>query len=427
MKKSIPYILCICLVTLYFFFFTFLTFKKGIGIDFATYYAAGKILLLGEIDKLYDFETSLDKEKIACTILSKDETLIYDLNLRIVGKTYEKVLREAEYTFIWITPYLYLPIFALPFQGFSILPFPFAWKIWLAINIFIILFFILILFSSVQFFHKNIKKINLFVILSFLYSPLLYDLGVGNINLLMVLLFSLIYLLVRKKRDIVAGIFLGVVILMKLSPILFFAYFLYRKKFKLSISCLLTTLFLLLVSLRLYGIDVHHKFLQMVKLYALLLELIFLTNYHLYGIESIVRIAQYLLVALIMGISFIMIRNAKQKEEAFSYEFSLVIINLALICVIMFHQYYSFLIIPVVILGAKTFSLAKQYRKPLFVFILSYILMFVSFYHPLMFTFTIKIPHQNLFILPAFLATVLLFLINLYFLSQLKINKSEKV
>jgi len=424
MKKSIPYILCICLVTLYFFFFTFLTFKKGIGIDFATYYAAGKILLLGEIDKLYDFETSLDKEKIACTILSKDETLIYDLNLRIVGKTYEKVLREAGYTFIWFTPYLYLPIFALPFQGFSTLPFPFAWKIWLAINIFIILFFILILFSTVQFFHENIRRITLFVILSFLYSPLLYDLGVGNINLLMVLFFSLIYFLVRKKRDIVAGIFLGVLTLTKLSPILLFVYFLYRKKFRLSISCLLTTLFLLLVSLRLYGIDKHHKFLQMGSLHALLLELIFLINYHLYGIASIVRVAQYLLVVLIMGISFIMIKNAKQKEESFPYEFSLVIISLSLICVILFHQYYSFLVIPVVILGARTFSFAKQHRRLFYVFILSYILMLFSFYHPLMFTFTIKVPHQNIFILPAFLATVLLFLINLYFLSKLKITKS---
>jgi len=410
------------LASLYFILFTFISYKKGTGIDFAEYYAAGRILLLNKIDKLYDFDPSLTREEITEIALSRDERRYYDLSLRMVGKTYEEILRNAGYKFYWITYYTYPPIFAFPFQGFSVFSFQKAWNIWTVINVFIILTTIIILAYSIDCLDKDMRGWSIFLLLCFFFSPLFFDLSVGNINLLMVLFFSLIYLLVKERKDSIAGIVLGLQIIMKIFPLFLLIYFLYRKRFKLCVTCILTVILLSGLSLALYGIEIHKKFIQMVKLNAIIHEIYFLINYNLYKIALAVKFIKYTAVLLIIGVAFLKIKPLKM-EKSFPCEYSLMLLIMALSSVILFHQYYSFVLIPIIILSPIIFSLGKTNKKFFYFFIISYILMFLSYYHPLIFTHVIRVPYHKHLVLPAFFSTVILYLLNTYLLHRIKIEK----
>ena len=141
----------------------------------------------------------------------------------------------------------YPPFVTIIFSVFSIFPIVIASKIWLAISISSLL---LSLYLCFKLFKIRILS-SLALILSslvFVYFPVRFTLGMGQLNLLVLLFVVLTFYFYIKDKDAYSGICLGISIMLKLFPVLIILYFLVLKRFKILLYTLLTFAGLSLVS-----------------------------------------------------------------------------------------------------------------------------------------------------------------------------------
>jgi hypothetical protein len=80
-----------------------------------------------------------------------------------------------------------------------------------------------------------------------------------NISILMLLLFAVYYLM--KKRDIAAGVYLGIAVIFKLAPAIFFVYLFLKKRFKALFSSIATCIILLFIPCFKWGIKENSRLL----------------------------------------------------------------------------------------------------------------------------------------------------------------------
>ena len=148
------------------------------------------------------------------------------------------------FTFI-LVPFTYLPNFILNFV-FLFLTLYWSLGIWKLI----------IDYLDINNFNK--KEINYLIFFSFLliFRALLYNFGMQQLTVL--LLFAILYslILIHKGKYIKASILISIVTAIKIIPIVFLPYLIYRKEFKASIYFVLfTILFLFFVPVLFLGLD----------------------------------------------------------------------------------------------------------------------------------------------------------------------------
>lgn len=135
------------------------------------------------------------------------------------------------------TSFVYPPFVALFFAPFTILPFFIAEKIWTLVSIVSLLLSLFVLFKI---FKQKIFSSTaiLLVSLSFLAFPVKFTLGMGQINLLILLFLVLTIFFANNHKDKTAGSFLGLSIALKLFPVLLLLYFSLIKRWKIIFFCL---------------------------------------------------------------------------------------------------------------------------------------------------------------------------------------------
>ncbi len=155
------------------------------------------------------------------------------------------------------TRYVYLPVFLLPFTLLTQLSFATASFVWLLVNLAALVIIVFLQWHITRGLSHPFLRLMVIIALNFFSFPLLYALKLGQTSLLVYLAICLIYYFIISGRDLFAGIVLGLITALKFSPLLFVAYFLYRKKYLLVLSAAATVLALLALSTALYGLALH--------------------------------------------------------------------------------------------------------------------------------------------------------------------------
>jgi hypothetical protein len=159
-------------------FFLFILLSAGLmdprGFDFAGYYMGGLIIHQGNASKLYDLD---EQARIERQLFHRDKILINP----------------------------HPPFEALGFAFLARLPYVTAYVLWGAINV------LLWLLSQNLFWRETPIPRNFirYCFLPLLFFPLLFDLVIGQTTLLLLFLFSLAFVSLKRGQDFRAGVFLG--------------------------------------------------------------------------------------------------------------------------------------------------------------------------------------------------------------------------
>jgi hypothetical protein len=133
--------------------------------------------------------------------------------------------------------YAYPPQSFFLFLPLSLVPFTVAGTVFVMLSTLSFVLSIIILFKIFSL--KPLSGLGiLLIILAFNFFPAKFTLGMGQVNnfvLMLVVLF--IYFLVN-KRQVLSGLFLSLAVLIKVSPVVLFAYIIYCKKWKIILTAL---------------------------------------------------------------------------------------------------------------------------------------------------------------------------------------------
>lgn len=138
---------------------------------------------------------------------------------------------------------IYPPISVVILAPFGLLPYELAENAWTAASYLSLVTTIIILLKSIG---PKISVLNFFVLHSLLMLsfPVKFTLGMGQINLLLLLLVALSFYFFQKERQYLSGSMLALAASIKLSPVILLLFYVRKKQWKTVVSFL--ALFILL-------------------------------------------------------------------------------------------------------------------------------------------------------------------------------------
>ncbi len=318
------------------------------GVDFIAYYTAARLIESGDIHEIYP--------DIADDFSAVDQGTFYE------------TAKKAGFP-LTPTRYVYLPLFLAPFTLFTAFSYLTAATLWLILNLCAVIVIIILQWSLTHDLPHPLLRFLAIISLNLCSFPLLYALKLGQTSIMVYLLVCLIFYCTLKKKDYLAGIFLGVIITLKYSPLLFLLYFLYRKRYTLVISSAVTTGSLFLLSLLIYGLPLHEQYWDYLSEFsgiriaawsnqsidAFALRLAVKTSIFSFAplpAAPFISLISYATTLLVVGIVYFFIsRNKGEKDiKDYSLEFSAVVLCFLLISPISWLHYFSMTALPVILI-----------------------------------------------------------------------------
>ena len=179
------------------------------------------------------------KKKYIVYVLLIILIIIYGINAVRQGGDLESYLRastriiEDKPLYIdEVVPYIYPPLLAVFLIPLSILPLPVIKVIWFSANIFFIFLSLKLLLNIVG--KKDINTFFLgFLSVVFTLRFFLNNSTLGQINVIILYLCVLCLYFFINQKDFYAGLFLSIAVTIKLTPLLLFFYFLYKREFRI--------------------------------------------------------------------------------------------------------------------------------------------------------------------------------------------------
>jgi hypothetical protein len=155
----------------------------------------------------------------------------------------------------------YPPFTTVLFLFFPSLPLAIASKMWIVLSVFFLFLSLYLCFKiyNVRFFSSTAMIISS---LAFIYFPTRFTLGMGQINILILLLVVLTFYFYIRGKDSYSGICLGFSITLKLFPVLLLFYFLLLNKIKIFLYTILTFIGLIGISYLILKPEVNNFYWQ---------------------------------------------------------------------------------------------------------------------------------------------------------------------
>ncbi len=200
------------------------------GIDFKAYYIAADMLGAGK--DFYDVE--LQTQEVLARGLPLNESF-----------------------------YIYPPLLAICFLPLTTLPMQSAAQLWFFINL-ILYGLSLVLIARVLELSRLSRMLPLLWILAFLFPPALFTLYKGQVNIVILLLLALTYWLYRKRLQIMAGFALGLAAMIKIIPVCLLLYFLWKRRYLLSLAAIGTIVVTSILGLMIVGLGPHQTYITSV-------------------------------------------------------------------------------------------------------------------------------------------------------------------
>ena len=314
------------------------------------------------------------------------------------------------------TSFVYPPIVLLLFLPFTILTFQMSEIVWTILN-FIFLLSSLYMLSSildVRFF----SKINLLLMsLVFISFPIKFSFGMGQINILVLMLLVISYWLLVKKKEFLSGVFLGVSLVIKLFPLLLLVYFLLKHQKKIILGMIVVILLSVLLVLIFVPLKTSSQFITNILPSFLSSWKLDYYNQSLggfigrsFGTGNLANILKIIFSFIFISITFFAVLKNKQKDfVSFSLKFGTLITASLMINTFSWQHHFVWLIIPFFAMFSKCLKLKK---KVLYLFILSisYVLVSINFPNPKI----LPVIFQS----HVFFGVLILFVLNVYLLLQ---------
>jgi hypothetical protein len=253
------------------------------------------------------------------------------------------------------------PFFTLLLLPFYFLNYADALKTWTMISLFLALLSVFLALRPFPRWHKN----TLLIMLGFLiYLQTSVTLAFGQVTHYLLILITAAWLLGREKKDISAGILIGMACAIKFFCGLFLIYFLCIKRFKLFLSSVMTALFCFGLSLLVFGAKNYLSYqavLKKIAWYASSWNVSFLgffsrlfsfseKNQSLYSLPWLTKSLTLGLSAFLVIYLVLAWRTLTDKKEPFDRGFGLVIIAMILLSPLGWTYYFGLFLIPYLIL-----------------------------------------------------------------------------
>ena len=126
--------------------------------------------------------------------------------------------------------YLYPPLFAVAFIPLAALPYKVAFAVWLLLNVGFLVASLLLCLPPRE--RRTLLGVAASVLLAGASYPVWHHLKIGQSSLLVLLLLAASLALLRRGRETAAGAILSGAILLKLTPVIFVALFLIRRRWR---------------------------------------------------------------------------------------------------------------------------------------------------------------------------------------------------
>jgi hypothetical protein len=271
-----------------------------------------------------------------------------------------------------ITPYVHLPLFAWLARPLVSIPFSAAAAMVLLCNILAVVasLFLILRFAGLQ---STLRWLCAAIIVCACFYPLRYGLRLGQTTPLVFLGITSLYYLNRSGYPKLSGMLLGLIISLKLTPILFLGYFLIRKRWAVAISTVITVLVIGAASVLLAGWESNRTFLDtIIRLSGLSLAswnnqsidgfllrratgALHLYDWHLLSLPRSLKAVKYaaLAWAVLLWLGALLKTRARESERGNLLAFSLTIIMSVLFAPIAWTHYLLFLVFPYMALATN--------------------------------------------------------------------------
>ncbi len=342
------------------------------------------------------------------------------------------------------TRYVYLPVFLVPFQLLSHYSFSDAAEYWLIINLFILLSIMILQWRLIKDYFSPALGVIAVIAMNMMSFPIYYSLQLGQTTLVVSLAVCLIYYFTLKKKNIRAGVLLGLIVSLKYTPLIYILYFLYRKKYVLVASSGVTFVSLVLLSVAFYDLPLHENYWDFLtglsgggiagwsnqSILGVLLRQFWDGNALSYvplKISSQMFFTNCILAGLVITGVFQCLRRKKGAEisEAFPLEFSAITLCFLILSPVSWLHYFCLAILPALIITGKCFKINPGLQRNILISISVLSCILITFYanvYRLILIFD-KNPVSRLIISSPFIGSCMLLAIScfiMYFVSFLK-------
>ncbi len=288
----------------------------------------------------------------------------------------------------YFTPQSYPPFTLILFIPFTFLSYETASKLWVLFSILAAIYTIYLLSKILN--PSFFSTINLFFSsLVFLSFPLKFTLGMGQINILALLLLTFAFYFIRKNKLYYSGFFLALSFFIKFFPILLLVYFIIRKKWKILGAFIITIITITGITTLILPPSTVLYYFQTV-LPSLLSS--WKGDYYNQALTGLLsrnitdlywrELLRIIIPIILFSVNFFAILKAgsKTKQRENLEIASLVTLNV-LINNFSWQHHYVFLILPFIIMTFAFLNMPD--RKYLFIpLIISYILVSINFKNP---------------------------------------------
>jgi uncharacterized membrane protein len=211
----------------------------------------------------------------------------------------------------------------------------------------------------------------------------------GQINIYVLLLLVISLFLLRRKREVASGVFLGISLVVKLFPILLPAYFLFKLQKKILGGIFISLLLSVLSVVIFIPVKIYSEF-----LFSVLPTLLssWKLDYYNQALSGVIGrsfgtvefsiILRYILTVILFSITFIAVfKNKKKDFPSISLRFGTLITASLLINTFSWQHHFVWLIIPfyATFFYIRKFKVGKKYIAAL---LISYFLISINFAHP---------------------------------------------
>ncbi|HNQ16483.1 MAG TPA: glycosyltransferase family 87 protein [Candidatus Woesebacteria bacterium] len=309
---------------------------------------------------------------------------------------------------------IYPPISLVLLTPFASLPLDFAEDVWTLFSLIALLSSVLLLLGV----SKTFTMRNFFIVtgLAMLNFPVKFNLGMGQINLILLLLTCLSFFWYRKRLSVLAGSALAVAAALKLTPLVLVLFFLQKRQWKIVISCVVGFILLNGLGLTLLGTNATTDYWQKIFPAIPTVGNAIYYNQAFTGwlaraeiADNVARVINYLIFGGMLAMSWLATRKKGQPVTVELSELGLFIISVLVGTGLAWQHHYVTLLIPffAVLLLAMNLKISKV--KYLVAIGIAYLLVAANLKNP----FAVLGIWQHIMLSHVLIGAVLLYIVTL--------------
>lgn len=292
-------------------------------------------------------------------------------------------------TFVAYFPLFYLSLVPLFKMGYST-----ASVIWLLFNQAALLVSLFLLIKTIKP-RLSLVEFAIVVFMTANFLPIVHNIIGGQTSFLVLLSLSGCLYFLEQRKEFFAGIFLALAVLLKLSPVLFLVFLIWKKKYRCVLSCILFLVLMYLISILCLGFKFHY--IQLFKvipdavrarkgtivnhsLFAIFQRLFRFDVGYTKGILHLPFLADFLSCFSALVFLFLTLRKlfiiGRETTNNFSFEFAFFLCLVYLISPFMLIYHLVWALIPFLI----AFLNIEKIKHWIWIFILSFLLLGLEYW-----------------------------------------------